>query len=420
MLKVKPQWAIWGLAAPLLISAAAPAQAQHLTTVQECADSKISAEQRIEACTSLIASDRFRGKTLGVIYELRGRAYLDRSDLTRAMRDFNRAIALTPELAPAYRARGELYLRDGHALSAIADFDRSLRIEPIPQTYLLRAQAKAQNGDAEGALADYHQVLQSEPANVPALIGEAGIWRDRGDLDKALALYDHALAADQARSEIYQLRAQAYLAKGDREHAIDDISHALSLNRTADLLQLRAKLRVDTGDLAGALQDANAALELDPHNKPAMMLRNDVLARSKGEPAATKQVAGTEQHEPAVNPERKPTTQETISRESEKVAPASPQRSSTTPARRGGIPSPQTGAQQKVDRRIEREWRRVWPHPRQLWRGAERRHLKTARYPLHRYPVSPPAIIIYYPAERVLAVRGLLLWHACGCGCPCR
>jgi tetratricopeptide (TPR) repeat protein len=97
-------FATWALSA--LLFAAAPARAdavedQALICMQPSTDT----ETRIMMCSLAIMSGRWSGKALAALYFHRGRAYADRKEHSRAIQDFDKAIALSPTFEDAKRAR---------------------------------------------------------------------------------------------------------------------------------------------------------------------------------------------------------------------------------------------------------------------------------------------------------------------------
>ena len=62
----------------------------------------------------------------------RGIAYSLQGNMTRAALDFDTAIRLRPNYAPAYHSRAELYVRSGSPARAVADRIKAGQIPQIP------------------------------------------------------------------------------------------------------------------------------------------------------------------------------------------------------------------------------------------------------------------------------------------------
>ena len=211
-----------GVAAFVAAACASPgASAQQTRDLRICATQTESlADQRIAACTTLLKSGRLRGKPLGIAYELRGLAYLDRGDIPHAIGDLNNAIQLAPDFAPAYQNRGNAWYARGNYGQALADYDATIKLDPnSPSPYVNRATVRRDLGYTEGALEDYEKAI--------------------------------SLGSDRASA--YRGRGQLYLRVGNNAKAVADFDRALKLDPDVPTLMLRAKAREDSGDLNGAL-----------------------------------------------------------------------------------------------------------------------------------------------------------------------
>lgn len=191
------------------------------------------ATYRIQSCTVIINSGRLKEEALGVAYELRGLAHLDRSDVPHAIGDLNRAIDLAPEFAPAYQNRGNAWYARGNYGQALADYDKAIALDPNSASpYLNRAAVRRDLGYREGALEDYARAIELRP--------------------------NHAAS--------YSGRGQLYLAQKDYARATTDFDRAVQYDPGADNYMLRAAAREGAGDLDGALRNFHEAAKLDPKN----------------------------------------------------------------------------------------------------------------------------------------------------------
>jgi tetratricopeptide (TPR) repeat protein len=82
-------------------------------------------------------------------------------DDDRAFADYNRALALAPNLALSWNGRGVIYLHRKQYQSAISDFTAAIRLNPnLIQPYRNRAAAKRALGDTAGARADRDEAIR--------------------------------------------------------------------------------------------------------------------------------------------------------------------------------------------------------------------------------------------------------------------
>lgn len=117
------------VAAMLLLQ---PAQAQSLQPRDLCYG-KVGApiytqppEALISGCTAVIQSGHHSGHDLAVALTNRGLGYRATCRYELALQDFDRAIRLDPDYAPAYYQRANLAWERGDIERARQDFDRAL------------------------------------------------------------------------------------------------------------------------------------------------------------------------------------------------------------------------------------------------------------------------------------------------------
>ncbi len=204
--------------------------------------------ERIAGCTRIIGTGKLRGEALGVAYAMRGLAYLDRADMAHAIGDFNRAIDLAPNFAPAYQNRGNAWYARGNFGQALADYDKAIALEPEePSPYVNRAAVKRDLGYNEGALADYQKAISLRGNNANSFSG----------------------------------RGQLYLRQKDYARATGDFDQAVRLDPSAEEHMLRAQAREAAGELDAALRDYQEASRRDPKSLPALNAQA-ALWRKKG------------------------------------------------------------------------------------------------------------------------------------------
>ena len=96
----------------------------------------------------------------------RGYIYDGRRDYDRALADFNEAIRLDPNAAPAYFKRGIIYDHHrGDYDRALADYNEAIRLDPkYADAYELRAVIYlTKRGDLDRALADFNEAIRLHP-----------------------------------------------------------------------------------------------------------------------------------------------------------------------------------------------------------------------------------------------------------------
>ena len=93
-------------------------------------------------------------------------------DLSGAIADFTKAIALEPKNFHAYLDRGNAYFKLQDLKSALADYDKAISLHPRDvNAYLNRALAKYQLNDFNGAIIDYNTIITINPKLGIAYLG---------------------------------------------------------------------------------------------------------------------------------------------------------------------------------------------------------------------------------------------------------
>src|SRR5580704_12802387 len=123
---------MFSLAVCFAAAFAAPVLAQSSANSDICAaddGSAFSPEQRIAACTAVIADTKDAPQQLAPAFVNRGRAHWYTDKMQPAFADFVRAIALDPKNARAFRERSNAFRRAGWLEGALADGDEAGLLE---------------------------------------------------------------------------------------------------------------------------------------------------------------------------------------------------------------------------------------------------------------------------------------------------
>ncbi len=140
-------------------------------------------------------------------------------------------IGLQPESGWAYFDRGVMALEGRDYAQAIADFDRVLAIRPdLLEARLNRALAKLGRGDPGGAVADLDLVLMREEAPTRAYFIRARAYDGLGQPDRATRDRCEGIGRGPADELSWVTRGLNRLP-GDPAGAVADFDAALKLNR---------------------------------------------------------------------------------------------------------------------------------------------------------------------------------------------
>jgi len=133
--------------------------------------------------------------------------------------------------ASDYIKRGRFYLFRGEYDHAIANFDQALQLDPqSAPAYFSRGRAYKLDGNQEQALRDYTRTIENNPKAVAAFVNRGQIYNLEGDHDRAIADFNQAIRLDGERPIPYLDRGVAEVAKGKYDLAIADFESAIKID----------------------------------------------------------------------------------------------------------------------------------------------------------------------------------------------
>jgi tetratricopeptide (TPR) repeat protein len=141
------------LLVPLLVLASA------VPTVVLAADDDCyheDVETRIRGCTELLGKGNLSVEARSSAYATRALGFSLKRDYGRAIQDYDRSLALTPNFATALNNRAWAYFRWGKAAEGQADVERALELaSDMDAAYDTRAHIRQTLGDPDRAYEDY-------------------------------------------------------------------------------------------------------------------------------------------------------------------------------------------------------------------------------------------------------------------------
>ena len=206
--------------------------------------------------------------------------YTSGPDVEASLADFDAALALQADYAPAYLARGWARLNfGGDAAGALADLREAVRLNGAnPETHRTLAAALSQSGDSAAALAEIQAAIQLKSDDPEYFVESAAIQHTLGDLPAAERDLDGAVALRADFSPYYAMRAYVRLEQGHFDAALADANAALQLNPgDAAALYARGLVNLRQSDYAKALADLDAVLQHEPFEYQSPFLTLDSL-----------------------------------------------------------------------------------------------------------------------------------------------
>ena len=266
--------AVW-----LSIAFSGVAEAQPSDTMSVCLGrGGVTLDQRVDACSSIIASRTATNENLALAYgnrgvaksfrkefesarkdylksirldpssgashRFRGNLHMFDADERKAGEEFRKAIEIDPKLAPAYANLGHLAVRRGSAASAIEYLNKSIAVNPDDfGAYLLRGHARIQLEAYDQAIEDFIVALKwYEPAD--ALFGRGSAFAHKREHQKALADYDEGLRLKNDRAEPFAIRCAIRAVLGQPiDEVMQDCDKAMVVSGSMDLAPSAIMLR---------------------------------------------------------------------------------------------------------------------------------------------------------------------------------
>lgn len=220
-------------------------------------------DQRIAACSAVIADDATAPDRRAAALIQRGMLRAELVQHTRAVADFGRALRIDPSLVQAYVARAAVHQERGAFDRAVRDYDAALALNPrssaavegreaalslrtssygLQIQRLTEALAEApgdvsllnnrcwvraiSDDDLDAALADCDAALRIEPAHAATLDSRGMVRLKRGEFDLALADYEAALAVEPGRGHYLYGRGIARIRLGQEDEGWADLEAA--------------------------------------------------------------------------------------------------------------------------------------------------------------------------------------------------
>ncbi|GIW80470.1 MAG: hypothetical protein KatS3mg105_2277 [Gemmatales bacterium] len=257
---------------------------ERLNQIEEEAAKKPSAEEAASKAAPRQKTATSKTPKSPDEYNERGQQHMAQGNFEAALADFNQALQLNANFAPALNNRGEIYRITGNFEKALADFNQAIQLDPkFVSAYINRGKAFRSKGMHDRAIADFTRALRIDPKSADAYNNRGNAYADKGDYDRAIADYTEAIRLDPNLALAYMNRGLAYAKKGAFNAVIADCNEALRLNNklvAAYFIRGAAYASKQTYDKA--IADFTRVLKLEPKYALAYNDRGLALA-AKGE-----------------------------------------------------------------------------------------------------------------------------------------
>jgi tetratricopeptide (TPR) repeat protein len=220
-----------------------------------------------KAISSLTMAKTYDDKN-PMIYVGLGDAYLARGAFDPAKTNYDQALKLKPNYAPALYGLGKISFKQKKYSAALENYIKSSEadnnfapafFEKGLMFYLLD-----KFSDAIEAFQRYDQLVPGSPRGKTYF---AKSYYGKGDYDKAMEILNEVLAKDPEYSEANKYAAYVMIEKKEYTKADDYFAKVKPEDLNSEDFQKRAKIHVDKKEFSDAYSDLDKAVGLDPNDE---------------------------------------------------------------------------------------------------------------------------------------------------------
>ena len=197
-----------------------------------------------------------------------------------AIKDYDQAIKLNPDLTEAYNNRGNAKSRLKQYPEAIKDYDQAIKLNPdLAEAYNNRGIAKSDLKQYQEAIKDHDQAIKLNPEYAEAYNNRGNAKSGLEQYQEAIMDYDQAIKLNPDLAEAYYNRGIAKSGLEQYQEAIMDHDQAIKLNpKYAKAYNNRGVAKSGLEQYQEAIMDHDQAIKLNP--KYAKAYNNRGVAKS--------------------------------------------------------------------------------------------------------------------------------------------
>jgi len=234
----------------------------YLEKGNSCFNSK-KFEEAIENYNKTIALN----PNVSTVYVLRGNAYASLKKHEEAIEDYDKAADLDPNNPKIYSYRGYAYAELEKYEEAIKDFNEAIKLgQNDPKIYYNRGSAYGGLEKYEEAIKDYNKAIALDPNGHPGIYFNRGLaYYNMSKYEEAIKDYDKATALAPTLSAAYFNRGSAYYKMSKYEEAIKDYNKAADFDPDVpDIYLNRGNAYYNLEKYEEAIRDYGKAADLNP------------------------------------------------------------------------------------------------------------------------------------------------------------
>lgn len=205
-----------------------------------------------------------------------GKAFFESKNYERAIDAFSKAIKIAPTYIDVYFERGSAYEKLKKYREAIKDYDRFIALNPEVSLTVL---AYSNRGSVHHELKNYQKAIQDFDAAI-----ELCLRSGPRDVLAELGLDSNAVTSSPCDKAfmLYRERGKLYLDLGNYQQSIKDYSSAIDLNKGNKYVYYNRGLGYFNMEKnIQAIEDVNRAIEIDSKFESAYILRGIIYGTMK-------------------------------------------------------------------------------------------------------------------------------------------
>jgi len=199
-------------------------------------------------------------------------------DYASSIKDFNKALRMSPGLAEAYCGRAVAKYNLGQYDEALRDANKALDAKKnYPEAFLVRGQILAATKKFDDALADFDNALINKNDLYAAISQKALTTFQLGKEKEAFEIINKAIDQNDKAPELFFCRGTLYNIKQKFEKALNDFNKCYEIDpsyNTYNVLLARGTSHLSQQDYKESEEDFSKAIEILPNNAAAYSSRS--------------------------------------------------------------------------------------------------------------------------------------------------
>jgi tetratricopeptide (TPR) repeat protein len=190
---------------------------------------------------------------LAKVHDNLGNALVSKGQADEAIRQYQEAIRLKPDLAKVHNNLGNALVSKGQADEAIRQYQEAIRLKPdLAEAHNSFGIALFIKGQIDEAIRQYQEAIRLKPDYALAHNDLGFVLAEKGQIDEAIRQYQEAIRLKPEYAKAHNNLGNALVSKGQADEAIGQFREALRLK--PDFAEARKNLERAVGTRAVSTQ----------------------------------------------------------------------------------------------------------------------------------------------------------------------